>query len=317
MSHIFCCANISKHKYKLYARSSRTNSEIIGIIRPISTHRHSFVHQGRLAIFFQSQPDFSIHRRFCLKCYTIAPRSWHINHLIKLRRPSIGKCSRNIGNKALFSSINGICTPVFCPSRPACKIVHEIAICYNIIRKRNECYIIKRYRMLHVLTSFYIAQEKEQFCTAAGNRRCKIISVRLPFWCRGKSAIKQSRIVDSLYANCNRSTHRTLCTERNAVGRRAVNINILIELGRPCVWKRRVNICLQSRISNRKDSAIFTPCRPACIVRRKVGVLKQIHIGRLRRRASRIRRQIAKPSYRANFRTAHNKMLGLHHKLGQ
>lgn len=149
MSHIFCCANISKHKYKLYARSSRTNSEIIGIIRPISTHRHSFVHQGRLAIFFQSQPDFSIHRRFCLKCYTIAPRSWHINHLIKLRRPSIGKCSRNIGNKALFSSINGICTPVFCPSRPACKIVHEIAICYNIIRKRNECYIIKRYRMCH------------------------------------------------------------------------------------------------------------------------------------------------------------------------
>ena len=146
MGHIFCCANISKHKYKLYARSSRTNSEIIGIIRPISTHRHSFVHQGRLAIFFQSQPDFSIHRRFCLKCYTIAPRSWHINHLIKLRRPSIGKCSRNIGNKALFSSINGICTPVFCPSRPACKIVHEIAICYNIIRKRNECYIIKRYR---------------------------------------------------------------------------------------------------------------------------------------------------------------------------
>ena len=116
MSHIFCCANISKHKYKLYARSSRTNSEIIGIIRPISTHRHSFVHQGRLAIFFQSQPDFSIHRRFCLKCYTIAPRSWHINHLIKLRRPSIGKCSWDIGNKALFSSVNGICTPVFCPS---------------------------------------------------------------------------------------------------------------------------------------------------------------------------------------------------------
>ena len=147
--------------------------------------------------------------------------------------------------------------------------------------------------MLHVLTSFYIAQEKEQFCTAAGNRRCKIISVRLPFWCRGKSAIKQSRIVDSLYANCNRSTHRTLCTERNAVGRRAVNINILIELGRPCVWKRRVNICLQSRISNRKDGAIFTPCRPACIVRCKVGVLKQIHIGCLRRGASRIRRQIA------------------------
>ena len=274
MSHIFCCANISKHKYKLYARSSRTRSEIIGIIRPISTHRHSFVHQGRLAIFFQSQPDFSIHRRFCLKRYAITSSSWHINHLIKLRRPRIGKCSWDIGNKALFSSVNGICTPVFCPSRPACKIVHEIAICYNIIRKRNECYIIKRYRMLHVLTSFYIAQEKEQFCTAAGNRRCKIISVRLPFWCRGKSAIKQSRIVDSLYANCNRSTHRTLCTERNAVGRRAVNINILIELGRPCVWKRRVNICLQSRISSRKDGAIFTPCRPACIVRCKVGVLK-------------------------------------------
>ncbi len=49
-------ANISKHKYKLYARSSRTRGEIIGIIRPITTHRHSFVHQGRLAIFFQSQP---------------------------------------------------------------------------------------------------------------------------------------------------------------------------------------------------------------------------------------------------------------------
>ena len=43
--------------------------------------------------------------------------------------------------------------------------------------------------------------QDEQFCTAAGNRRCKIISVRLPFWCCGKSAIKQSRIVDSLYAN--------------------------------------------------------------------------------------------------------------------
>ena len=103
MGHVFCCANIAQHENKLYARSSRTHGEIIGIIRPISTHRHSFVHQGRLAIFFQSQPDFSIHRRFCLKCYTIAPRSWHINHLIKLRRPSIGKCSRNIGNKALFS----------------------------------------------------------------------------------------------------------------------------------------------------------------------------------------------------------------------
>ena len=116
MSHIFCCANISKHKYKLYARSSRTRSEIIGIIRPISTHRHSFVHQGRLAIFFQSQPDFSIHRRFCLKRYAITSGSWHINHLIKLRRPGIGKCSWDIGNKALFSSVNGICTPVFCPS---------------------------------------------------------------------------------------------------------------------------------------------------------------------------------------------------------
>ena len=171
MGHVFCCANIAQHENKLYARSSRTHGEIIGIIRPITTHRHSFVHQRRLAIFFQSQPDFSIHRRFCLKRYTIVPRSWHINHLIKLRRPGIGKCSWDIGNKALFSSVNGICTPVFCPSRPACKIVRKIAIRYNIIRKRNECYIIKIYRMLHVLTSIYIAQEKEQFCTAAGNRR--------------------------------------------------------------------------------------------------------------------------------------------------
>lgn len=43
MSHIFCCANISKHKYKLYARSSRTNSEIIGIVLMILRMEAIFV----------------------------------------------------------------------------------------------------------------------------------------------------------------------------------------------------------------------------------------------------------------------------------